>query len=100
MILAQIVVQTKKLKRKKAIRKTLKRKIRNLAGKKYPALLFYIFYWTQKYYLQCYDFFFSVNSSRSATPTDTKRKLINEALAGPSPKKAKLDLPNYIPGLR
>ncbi|XP_018566231.1 general transcription factor IIF subunit 1 [Anoplophora glabripennis] len=40
----------------------------------------------------------STNSSRSTTPTDSKRKLINDALAGPSPKKAKLDLPNYIPG--
>lgn len=41
----------------------------------------------------------SANSSRSATPTiDNKRKLVNDALAGPS-KKPKLDLPNFIPGL-
>ncbi|CAG9836703.1 unnamed protein product [Diabrotica balteata] len=40
----------------------------------------------------------SENSSRSATPTDNKRKLINDALAGPSPKKVKMDLPNFIPG--
>nr|CAI5822727.1 unnamed protein product [Callosobruchus analis] len=41
----------------------------------------------------------SANSSRSATPTtDSKRKLINDALAGPSPKKQKMDMPNYIPG--
>ncbi|XP_023012958.1 transcription factor IIFalpha [Leptinotarsa decemlineata] len=37
----------------------------------------------------------SANSSRSATPTDSKRKLINDVLAGPSPKKAKLDLPIF-----
>ncbi|KAJ8910479.1 hypothetical protein NQ315_002732 [Exocentrus adspersus] len=40
----------------------------------------------------------SENSSRSTTPTDNKRKVIIDALAGPSPKKAKLDLPNYILG--
>lgn len=41
----------------------------------------------------------SENSSRSATPTiDNKRKIVNDALAGPS-KKTKLDLPNFIPGL-
>ncbi|CAH0559085.1 unnamed protein product [Brassicogethes aeneus] len=40
----------------------------------------------------------SANSSRSATPTDSKRKLIQDTLAGPSSKKQKLDLPNYIPG--
>ncbi|CAG9861056.1 unnamed protein product [Phyllotreta striolata] len=40
----------------------------------------------------------SENSSRSATPTDNKRKLINDALAGPSPKKVKMDMPNYIAG--
>ncbi|KAF2895601.1 hypothetical protein ILUMI_10578, partial [Ignelater luminosus] len=39
------------------------------------------------------------NSSRSVTPTDNKRKIVNDALAGPSNKKQKLDsLPNYIPG--
>ncbi|KAF7286728.1 transcription factor IIFalpha isoform X2 [Rhynchophorus ferrugineus] len=41
----------------------------------------------------------SGNSSRSATPTiDNKRKIVTDALAGPS-KKAKLDIPNFIPGL-
>ncbi|XP_057662965.1 general transcription factor IIF subunit 1 [Diorhabda carinulata] len=40
----------------------------------------------------------SENSSRSATPTDNKRKLINDVLAGPSPKKVKLDLPTFIAG--
>ncbi|CAH1381270.1 general transcription factor IIF subunit 1 isoform X1 [Tenebrio molitor] len=40
----------------------------------------------------------SANSSRSATPTDNKRKLINDVMAGPSTKKQKLDLPNYIVG--
>ncbi|XP_060526840.1 general transcription factor IIF subunit 1 [Cylas formicarius] len=41
----------------------------------------------------------SENSSRSVTPTiDNKRKIVNDAMAGSS-KKAKLDLPNYIPGL-
>ncbi|XP_044760981.1 general transcription factor IIF subunit 1 [Coccinella septempunctata] len=39
----------------------------------------------------------SENSSRSATPTDNKRKIINDALAGPANKKMKLDL-NSIPG--
>lgn len=44
-------------------------------------------------------FSYSENSSRSATPTiDPKRKLVNDALAGPS-KKPKLDLPNFIPGM-
>ncbi|KAG5885799.1 hypothetical protein JTB14_031516 [Gonioctena quinquepunctata] len=40
----------------------------------------------------------SANSSRSATPTDSKRKIVNDALAGPSPKKAKLDLPIFLSG--
>ncbi|KAK9871262.1 hypothetical protein WA026_011534 [Henosepilachna vigintioctopunctata] len=40
----------------------------------------------------------SENSSRSVTPTDSKRKIVNDALAGPSAKKIKLDL-NPIPGL-
>ncbi|CAG9766082.1 unnamed protein product [Ceutorhynchus assimilis] len=41
----------------------------------------------------------SAESSRAGTPTpDGKRKLVNEAMAGPS-KKPKLDLPNFIPGL-
>ncbi|CAH1174123.1 unnamed protein product [Phaedon cochleariae] len=38
----------------------------------------------------------SANSSRSATPTtDGKRKLTNDALAGPSPKKSKMELPSF-----
>lgn len=41
----------------------------------------------------------SANSSRAPSPaTDSKRKIVNDALAGPS-KKPKLDLPNFIPGL-
>ncbi|XP_019879698.2 general transcription factor IIF subunit 1-like isoform X2 [Aethina tumida] len=40
----------------------------------------------------------SANNSRAATPTDNKRKLINDTLAGPSVKKPKLELANYIPG--
>lgn len=40
----------------------------------------------------------STNSSRAPSPaTDSKRKIVNDALAGPS-KKPKLDLPNFIPG--
>lgn len=43
----------------------------------------------------------SENSSRSVTPTsEVKRKVPSvENSAGPSAKKPKLDLPNYIPGL-
>jgi len=41
----------------------------------------------------------STNSSRSVTPTDNKRKIINDALGGPSNKKPKLEsMPNFIPG--
>ncbi|KAL3280100.1 hypothetical protein HHI36_017606 [Cryptolaemus montrouzieri] len=39
----------------------------------------------------------SENSSRSVTPTDSKRKIVNDALAGPATKKMKMDL-NPIPG--
>ncbi|KAF5301162.1 hypothetical protein FQA39_LY10840 [Lamprigera yunnana] len=43
----------------------------------------------------------STNSSRSVTPTDSKRKVINDAMVGgPSNKKPKLEPSlNYIPGL-
>ncbi|KAK9885713.1 hypothetical protein WA026_012478 [Henosepilachna vigintioctopunctata] len=40
----------------------------------------------------------SGNSSRSVIPTDSKRKIVDDALAGPTAKKVKLDL-NPIPGL-
>ncbi|XP_066141843.1 general transcription factor IIF subunit 1 [Euwallacea fornicatus] len=41
----------------------------------------------------------SESSSRAPSPAvDAKRKIVNDALAGPS-KKPKLDLPNFIPGL-
>ncbi|KAL1490922.1 hypothetical protein ABEB36_011594 [Hypothenemus hampei] len=42
----------------------------------------------------------SENSSRTASPiNESKRKIVTDALAGPSSKKAKPDLPNFIPGL-